>query len=263
MSIHDDHLKISTPENVAFSFPVAGIGSRFIAALVDTAAIIALQGVVLVFGGILAGILMGGTADLLDTLSSWIIGILGLVSFVFLWGYYIFFEMLWNGQSPGKRLAKLRVVRRDGGPISLTESVIRNLVRLVDFLPLIYGLGVIVMFVDGKARRLGDLAAGTLVVREATNRYIPTPAGRFSAAAPEIDGLGQLPLERLSPEDLALVESFLRRRNEMNISLELGEQILARLFNRFSLPRPSLDAVGTVQLFEAILAALSNQTDRK
>jgi len=185
------------PETYAFAFVVV-----FIAALVDTAIIAGLQGVVMIFGGLVAGyfFILSENAPSVETLSAWIIGLFGLVSFVFLWGYYIFFEMIWNGQTPGKRLARLRVIRGDGGPIGLTESVIRNLIRLVDFLPLIYGLGVVVMFVDGKARRLGDLAAGTMVVIEQRSVLkavtCSNSANEIVSASPIVDcGRTCLPLE--------------------------------------------------------------------
>ncbi len=98
--------------------------------------------------------------------SSWIVAILGLISFILLWGYYIFFEILWNGQSPGKRWVGLRVIRIDGTPITLSESIIRNLVRIIDFLPTAYGVGVVTMFINTNSRRVGDLAAGTIVVHD-------------------------------------------------------------------------------------------------
>src|SRR4029079_4673215 len=89
-----------------------------------------------------------------------------LLAFAILWGYYIAFELLWNGQSPGKRAIGLRVVREGGRPITFVGSAVRNLIRIVDFLPALYGIGVVVMFVDRRSRRLGDLAGGTLVVKE-------------------------------------------------------------------------------------------------
>jgi uncharacterized RDD family membrane protein YckC len=137
MAFEDDLLRIETPENVAFGYPVAGIGSRFIAALIDSILIVLLQLAVFV----LTLLILRSVFDLdLETISGggaagWIIAGLGLLSFLFLWGYYIFFELLWNGQSPGKRWAGLRVIRSDGRPVTLSESVIRNLVRLIDFLP--------------------------------------------------------------------------------------------------------------------------------
>jgi uncharacterized RDD family membrane protein YckC len=96
----------------------------------------------------------------------WIIAVLVLVEFLIFWGYFALFELVWNGQTPGKRLGKLRVIRRDGQPIHAGESMVRNLVRIVDFLPGFYGIGLVTMFIDKDARRLGDLAAGTIVVRE-------------------------------------------------------------------------------------------------
>ncbi len=261
MSIHDELLQVSTPENVDFHFPVAGIGSRFIAALVDTTIIAGLQGLVLILGGIVAGYFVNfsDNSPSFETLSAWVIGVFGLVSFIFLWGYYIFFELVWNGQTPGKRLAKLRVIRGDGGPIGLTESVIRNLIRLVDFLPVIYGLGVVVMFVDRKARRLGDLAAGTLVVHEQDSALQPAlrrpPAEAGLEATPYVVGLGILPVERLSAEDVLLIESFLNRRREISGNGQLRAQILAHIFTRFELPRPELGQQETIRLLEEIAAA--------
>ena len=166
MALPDEYLNIDTPENVAFGYEVAGIGSRFLAALIDTLILLVLQIVVNLT------VLLILSLTILDFIAGestwgWLVAIFGLVSFTFFWGYYIFFETLWNGQSPGKRLTKLRVIRTDGTPITLAEAVIRNLVRMIDFLPAYYGVGVVVMFIDGQSRRLGDMAAGTLVVREA------------------------------------------------------------------------------------------------
>src|SRR5258706_12013278 len=167
MNPSDDTLRIDTPENVIFGYRVAGIGSRFLAALVDSLLIVVLEVVVnaaaLLVGRFVFKFSFAGddTAGL-----AWLLGLFGLLSFAFLWAYYIFFEMLWNGQPPGKRWVGLRVLRLDGTPITLSESIIRNLVRLVDFLPAYYGVGVVAMFISSQSRRLGDLAAGTVVVHD-------------------------------------------------------------------------------------------------
>lgn len=166
---------VETPESVAFGYPVAGIGSRFIGALVDTAA---LAGGIGALGcGLLAFVVAaaddvpadaGAPAGALP--SDWIVGavlaVAALVLFLIVWGYYIVFETLWDGQTPGKRVAGTRVVRLDGGAAGFREAVVRNLVRFADFLPLGYGIGLVVLFADRHTRRLGDLAAGTIVVRE-------------------------------------------------------------------------------------------------
>lgn len=179
---------VETPESVAFGYPVAGIGSRFIGALVDTAA---LAGGIGALGcGLLAFVVAvaddvpsdaGAPAG--DLPSDWIVGavfaVAALVLFLIVWGYYIVFETLWDGQTPGKRVAGTRVVRLDGGAAGFREAVVRNLVRFADFLPLGYGIGLVVLFADRHTRRLGDLAAGTIVIREqqrVTWRDVAVPA---------------------------------------------------------------------------------------
>lgn len=267
MSLPDDTLNIETPENVAFGYHVAGIGSRFLAALIDTLIIIALQIFFTVLGLLLARLLLPeGTLEL-DTdnpFLAWIIGIFGLISFAFFWGYYIFFEMLWNGQSPGKRRAKLRVIRVDGTPITLTESIIRNLVRLIDFLPAYYGVGVVTMFVNDQSRRLGDLAAGTLVVRE---EGAPVTLESLAARATEpqlvyrpiAPDLGPLPVEMLTPQDLQLLEDFHARRNQLANHDVLGRRILQKLLERMSLPPKEYDRWETDRLLTTILRASKGQ----
>src|SRR5919206_244423 len=163
---------VQTPENVAVSYELAGVGSRFIAAAIDS--IVQIVTIILV---VLAMSVAGGlasssrvTRDLptpsQDQIGIWVVAVLLVALFLLLWGYYAAFEMAWNGQTPGKRLARLRVLRQSGYPIGPIDALIRNLVRLVDFLPMAYGIGVVVMLVDARSRRLGDLAAGTIVVKE-------------------------------------------------------------------------------------------------
>jgi len=269
MTYQDDHLTINTPENVAFGYPVAGIGSRFIAALVDTAIIVILQ--VAVF---LLTILIAQRVFELDLqelaaggLAGWVFAGLGLVSFLFLWGYYIFFELLWNGQSPGKRWTGLRVIRNDGRPVTLTESVIRNLVRLIDFLPSLYGVGVVVMFIDGRARRLGDMAAGTLVVRED-----PAGAGleallgaerRIGSGSIRLEGIGELPLEKLGPAEIDLIDSFVNRRSQFSHPDVIGRQVLERIFEKMEIRYPFLDRWDTTNLIVQIRSALAHQDEGK
>lgn len=169
-----DHLReeytIDTPENVSFGYEVAGIGSRFIAALIDTF----ILGILLLLLNVALIMLLGALADSggafdLETNSNWIAGLVialyALLNFAVIWGYYICFEWLNHGQTPGKQVARIRVVQLDGSPVGALPAVIRNLVRVVDFLPGGYGVGLIVMFTNSQSRRLGDFAAGTLVVR--------------------------------------------------------------------------------------------------
>lgn len=180
----DETLNINTPENVTFDYDIAGIASRFTAALIDTVLIVILQMVTNLLVLLVLSRFGDGTGiDNLEMLGAWVVGLVGLISFLFLWGYYIFFEMLWNGQTPGKKAIKLRVIRSDGTAITLTESVIRNLVRLVDFLPAFYGIGTVSIFINRQTRRLGDLAAGTLVVHEKNQQVTLKDLAALHAAA--------------------------------------------------------------------------------
>jgi uncharacterized RDD family membrane protein YckC len=259
---NDESLQIDTPENVAFDYHVAGIGSRFVAALVDTLLIVILQ--VLIFGTLILILVNTGLDLESSSFSAWLIGIFGLISFLFLWGYYIFFEMLWNGQSPGKRWLGLRVIRMDGTPISLTESLIRNLVRIVDFLPAAYGFGVVTMFINSQSRRLGDLAAGTLVVHE--NAPISVQAlgvmqvNAWHKMSLKPVSATDFPVERLNSQEVHLIEEFLQRHEEMQHRQQLAFQILSRLYQRAALPLESMDRMEAEDKLIAILEAVRKRT---
>lgn len=253
MGLPEETLDIQTPENVAFGYQVAGIGSRFLATLLDTLLIAILQVLVLlVFILVLSGLDLWG-----ETIAAWVYAMLGIVGFIFFWGYYIFFEMLWNGQSPGKRWVGLRVIRADGTPITLSESFIRNLTRLVDFLPAAYGLGILSMFLDKKSRRLGDLAAGTLVVHDRAPISIQSLSARrtanLSVQGHKLASLEGFPLERLTNDDLALIEDFLLRREQLTHRETLANQILNTLHTRLGLVLPAMDRAEAEEMLLTIL----------
>ena len=169
---NSDEYTIATPENVTFGYEVAGIGSRFIGALVDTFLIV----VLLFLANLLVAVVLGYVADDggfrgdFEADPGWLAGLVialyALLNFAIIWGYYIFFELGWHGQTPGKRVAGTRVVRLDGSGAGFLEVAIRNLVRIVDFMPFAYAVGFVTMFLNRNARRLGDFAAGTLVIRQ-------------------------------------------------------------------------------------------------
>ncbi|MCC6606923.1 MAG: RDD family protein [Anaerolineae bacterium] len=251
MTAPDEFLNIDTPENVVFGYEVVGIGSRFLAALVDTTII----GLLLMATNAILILVVVGGFDELSSASSFLLAMLSLISFAFFWGYYIFFEMTWNGSSPGKRQVGIRVIRADGTPITLAESVIRNLVRLIDFLPGAYGLGLVTMFIDSKARRLGDLAANTLVVREQTavsleslaNSTTTNPVvSRAPGAAEQV--AAKWPVDKLTEADIQLAEALLQRYNDLPNGAVLANQILNRLLERMAQP------INTVKAGEAIYA---------
>lgn len=257
MTHPDEILDIQTPENVAFGYQVAGIGSRFLATLLDTLIVILLQVAILV--ALLLILRAFNITPLEGGLASWIYAVFGLVAFLFYWGYYIFFELLWNGQTPGKRWMGLRVIRADGTPITLSESLIRNLARLVDMLPAAYGVGIITMFVDKQSRRLGDLAAGTLVVHDRAPISIQSLSlkrslnlGMQGLTKVSLDGF---PVERLTDDDLSLIEDFLLRRDQLTHRDSLAVQILNTLHQHLGLPLPTMTRLEAEDTLVAILQA--------
>lgn len=254
MSI-DEQYTIDTPENIEFRYTVAGIGSRFLAAIVDTLLLLLVQ-VVLIVTLLMIGAALENVGGLEDQGRSVLFAVWAILSFAFFWGYYIFFEMMWNGQSPGKRSGRLRVVREGGRPVTFVASAIRNLVRVIDFLPSLYGLGVLVMFVDRRSRRLGDLAGGTLVVKDrapvsleglksqSLEHKAATGATRLlstDSPAPDNDSSTFTPsipnLHLLTNDDYDLVQEFLRRRSELGRESRerLGRQLVERLGSRLAI----------------------------
>jgi uncharacterized RDD family membrane protein YckC len=255
MPITDETLDIQTPENVAFDYHVAGIGSRFLSTMIDMILIVLIE-VVVIFAMQLV-LRAFGDETTSNKLSAWVIALFGLVTWAFFWGYYVFFELLWNGQSPGKRWVGLRVIRGDGMPISMSESFIRNLVRIIDFLPATYGIGVITMFIDKQSRRLGDLAAGTLVVLDRAPMTIQELSVKRAVnlrpwKTVPLDGF---PVERLTNNDLNLIEDFLQRRDQLTHSNELAIQILNMLYTRFGLPLKTLSQTEAEDMLATLLDA--------
>jgi len=162
MELNSDQLNIDTPELVTIEFPLAGIGSRFIALLVDYL----IWGAAFLVLSLLAALILPDIKAFSNISEQWAVAIFTIIFFLFNWGYFTLFEAFWNGCTPGKRVAHIRVIQRSGRAIGLFESMARNFVRYIDQLPFCYVVGVISMFVTRQHQRLGDLAAGTLVVRD-------------------------------------------------------------------------------------------------
>jgi uncharacterized RDD family membrane protein YckC len=259
MTNSNDILKIDTPENVTFDYDVAGIGSRFLAALIDTALILLAQ--LLLIGVVILMMVFIFQTDVFEgDLFSWGLAVIGIMSFIFLWGYYIFFEILWNGQTPGKRWVGLRVIRLDGTPIAASEAVIRNLVRIIDLLPSAYGIGVVTMFISSNSRRVGDLAAGTLVVHDRgvgeIGNISPLSHAMVNTWVSKEDVPEGFPVEKLSQDELQIIEEFLSRRRELSNRLLLAQHILTSIVTRLEIPRDSIP----FNRAEEILAALYKVT---
>jgi uncharacterized RDD family membrane protein YckC len=193
---------------------------------------------------------LGEVADWLysieDYLSGWLIAVIILSTFLLLWGYFIFWETVWSGQTPGKRLCGIRVLRDGGFPIDFRAAFLRNIVRYADFLPFFYGVGALTMFISKESKRLGDYAAGTIVVADARKgrpvKEAPAPAP--ARPSPEYRLLGDpalLNLRALTREQFAVVERYLARRQELNdkVRLDLAQQIATPLFPVIGLEPPA------------------------
>src|SRR2546429_1509009 len=152
----DTDLVVATPERVSFGYQVAGLGTRAIAQILD---LLILAGALL--GLTFAAIAIGQAG--LDVVA-YLLALLG--GFVVVFGYFWASEAFWSGQTVGKKAFRLRAVGDRGEPMTFMHAGIRNVVRIVDFLPYGYGVGLVVLFVNGKGKRLGDLAAGTIVVKD-------------------------------------------------------------------------------------------------
>jgi uncharacterized RDD family membrane protein YckC len=213
----DDILVIETPERVPLHFALASIGNRFIACAIDHTIQIVAMIIIAIFFVIIADAASLGSR--LMNAPKWVIAVLVVIQFVIFQGYFAVFEWIWRGQTPGKRWLKLRVIREDGRPISFFEAMVRNLLRVVDFLvPPFYSVGLISVFATERDQRVGDLVAGTVVVRE---REAEAPAFAEVFASPVSDAalrrsFAPVPftadLEKLTEQEITVVESFLRRR---------------------------------------------------
>ena len=153
-----------------------------------------------------------------NELGKWAYAILIIASFLIFAGYFVFFEWIWSGQTPGKRWLKLRVIREDGRPITLWEALARNLIRFFDIFPGLYSIGLITVFLSSRDQRLGDLFAGTVVIRERTDEA-PTFAETFSnptsdTAFRRVQKRTEFKadLSSVKETEIEVVENFLRRR---------------------------------------------------
>jgi uncharacterized RDD family membrane protein YckC len=238
-----DQLSIDTPELVGIELPLAGIGSRCVALLVDSVvqgvAMIALVIILLILIALLPHAPAALHANSSPASAKWAIALFIFVPFLIQWGYFSLFEAFWHGQTPGKRLLNLRVIQQSGRPIGLFESMSRNLIRIIDMLPGFYLVGALCIFANRRQQRLGDMVAGTLVVHSVPVQTPMLPQGTrtftapaverpLQAIAPKIIDLPADAVARLSCDDLQLLENFLGRR------LDLPIEVRARLAEKLS-----------------------------
>ena len=196
----DDRITIATPEGVDLELTLAGVGSRFVSALLD----LLLQTVLLVgVTGLGAAVQAFG--------SGFGYALVLVAGFLVFAAYDVLFEVFAAGRTPGKRMNGLRVVRIDGSPVNFFTSAIRNVLRLVDILPGMYLVGIVTILVTRQNQRLGDVAAGTLVVRERTEQ----PSLRELRAPQPVPSTNAWDVTGVTADELATVRSFLARRYEL------------------------------------------------
>jgi uncharacterized RDD family membrane protein YckC len=249
--LSDTDLVVATPERVSFDFQIAGLGTRAIAQVIDLL-IVGLIEVAVVFFGIAAGTVSNSGTVL------WLIII--VFSFINVFGYFWVSESLWSGQTLGKKAFRLRAVGDRGEPLTFMQAGIRNIVRIIDFLPYGYGVGMIVLFANGKGKRLGDIAAGTIVVKDSDHVRLwqlaggaappppppppngpPDGAGENAATPPpppppppppgtrvsfptspyKPASAAELTLRRLDPELRRFITSYARRRPQLALDLRV------------------------------------------
>lgn len=250
----EDRISILTPEGVELELDLAGAGSRMAAGLID----VALQGTVLLALGVL-------------TLASQTVGValFTVAAFGVIFVYPLFFESLMSGRTPGKRLTGLRVIRIGGRPVGFVASAIRNVVRLADWLPVGYGVGIVAIIASPRDQRLGDLAAGTVVIRERRRARAGDQASIARDGGPGAGAVARAPsanrpsssgwdVGAITPREVATVRRFIVRRGELSreARLQLAEELFARL-------RPRVAGAPDDLAPEAFLEALLEAKDRR
>lgn len=210
-----DKITIETPEQITLEFALAGIGSRFLALTLDTL----LQGVLYLIVFLIAA--FTPLRVLNDVYPTWGPAIAIFLVFCVYWGYFAAFEVLWHGQTPGKRIVGIRVVKDTGRPINAIEGIGRNLMRAVDGF-LLYAVGLACMMISRQNRRLGDYVAGTLVVHDKQTAEIKPD---WDLAGPTAIASSNPELGQLSEEDLVVIETYLHRRLDLDPMVRVNTAI--------------------------------------
>ncbi len=218
-------IAIRTPENIELSYALAGPGSRATAYVIDLL-------IMSIICQVLINLLAAAIALILQAMGEngqlWAAGIATLGAAALYNGYFIFLEWLMNGQTPGKRLLHIRVIKQGGYSLRFLDTLLRNLLRVIDFLPLFYGVGLTSILLTRDSQRLGDLVAGTLVVYQEpveTESLLPDlpEADEAELALPAVQ-VGAIP-----DEAIALVAQYLVARNEM--APRARQEVAAELVN--------------------------------
>ncbi|PZV26226.1 MAG: hypothetical protein DCF12_10825 [Snowella sp.] len=256
---------LQTPESVELDFTLAGIGNRAYALVIDDIILGLILVVFLLIWAFFAYFLYQviNIDSLIDskTIDLWLFAINLLIIFSIYVGYFTFFETLWQGQTPGKRLVKIRVIREDGRPVRLPQATLRALLRPLDD---VFFLGMFLIIFNKSEKRLGDWLAGTLVIQEEQNlppkNFIISPEAEILAQ----DLVDNSAIADLLPEDFAIIREYLQRREGMlvkgrrELSVKLAHQAKS-LIKLEDIP----DETSANIFLEAVYLAYQQQFDRK
>ena len=248
MAIRMGRLEVETPDHVMLRYDLAGGGNRGFAALVDVVA------ATLIFVGMFAlWLFLQDTFRLARALT----GVMLMLAFLIAWSYFIVLEWLWEGRTLGKRIYGLRVITADGSPAPFTAVLIRNLIRVVDFLPAFYGLGLLAIVATPRSQRLGDIAAGTFVVRAPKPRI---DLLSLRTIAPASQSASTLRVLGLSGEVQRLVREFVARertlapKDRARIAAPIAAALRARL--------PEASGADDIGLIHEVAAAMRASGER-
>jgi uncharacterized RDD family membrane protein YckC len=255
MTIAMGRLEIETPDHVVLRFQLAGAGNRGFAAIVDF-----LAASILVFA---IDFSFQKLAEIDPSLGDWTGWVIFFELFI-AWLYFVLLEWLWNGQTIGKRIFGLRVISEDGEPARFVAVIVRNLVRVVDFLPLFYGLGLVTLIASPRSQRLGDYAGGTFVVRaprprrnwSALRTVSAPPSGKLAAPGQEATA----PMLRVLPgEAQRLVREFVLREQKLTPAarVALAKQLATRLRPLL----PEFQVADDVELIRTVARSLRAKGD--
>lgn len=252
-----NRVTLQTPESVELEYTLAGIGNRSLALIIDYTALF----VTLIVFWIVWGIVSIQLVEVLNNVNNlglWLLAIALLLNFLIYAGYFVFFEVVWQGQTPGKRYAKIRVICDDGRRVGLQQATLRALLRLLDEYLFI---GVFLIIFSKKEKRLGDILAGTLVIQEeylaaAMNFPISEPAKQLANQLPQMANISLL-----LPDDFATIRDYLQRRSGMttkakgDLSLQMARQVRNKIHLE-NLP----DALTPDVFLEAVYLAYQQQS---
>ncbi|HTC30556.1 MAG TPA: RDD family protein [Candidatus Acidoferrum sp.] len=235
----DRTLEVRTPESIAFSYDLAGVGSRFLALAIDftiqiVAVILIVWALVALSGHVRPGsIVLARTDRVIYNLA---IAFIVAVVFLIFFGYFIAFETLWNGQTPGKRLLGIRVVRDGGYPVDFMASLIRNLIRVGEMALGFYAISAVVAVLSPLNKRIGDIAAGTIVIRESR---MESPEQMLREVAEPVYAATAY----VSGEERSLIRRFLERRHDLVAArrVSLAHQLADRVRPRVPTDLQRLD----------------------